>query len=135
MKTLLIVAAINWLTIPVAGALASLLTLSKPYNWRFPLVMVRASNLFMRIAETFTRFPIRACTWGPWCWSFRWDVGDTPDDLRLVRHEQTHAWWALLVGLLFFVMYGVASLVAVVRGKNWYQDNAFEVAARKAEDP
>lgn len=52
---------------------------------------------------------------------------------RLVRHEARHLkQWAVL-GPLFLPAYGVAGLVALVRGGKFHHDNWFERDARAAE--
>ena len=54
---------------------------------------------------------------------------------RLWRHERHHArrqFW--IYGMLFPFMYGAASIVAAMRGGNWYWDNRYEIEARAAED-
>ena len=51
-----------------------------------------------------------------------------------LAHELAHvAQWARY-GLAFPIVYGFASLRARRAGKSWYQDNRFEVEARKAAD-
>ena len=52
---------------------------------------------------------------------------------RLIRHELEHAAQFRRWGLLMGPAYGIASLVAALRGKHFYRDNCFEVEARKAE--
>jgi hypothetical protein len=53
---------------------------------------------------------------------------------RIIVHELQHArqwqWW----GLLFGPAYGLASLWALLNGRNAYVENAFEVDARRAEE-
>ena len=52
---------------------------------------------------------------------------------RLLVHEMVHVAQAARWGPLFPFAYVGASLVAICRGRNAYWDNAFEVAARRAE--
>lgn len=56
----------------------------------------------------------------------RWD----PLPLKTYFHEDRHSTqWAYL-GPLFPIAYGLASLTAVLCGKHYYYDNAFEKDAR-----
>ena len=51
-----------------------------------------------------------------------------------LAHELAHvAQWARS-GFTFPIVYGLASARARRAGKSWYQDNQFEVEARKAAD-
>jgi hypothetical protein len=59
---------------------------------------------------------------------------DYADLERIWVHERHHAraqFWRY--GILFPIMYGLASLNAWAAGLHFYRDNVFEVAARKAE--
>ena len=51
---------------------------------------------------------------------------------EVIVHELRHNVQQLILGLVFYLAYGVASLVALIRGKNGYLDNWFEVDARAA---
>lgn len=53
--------------------------------------------------------------------------------VRLRRHEQAHVEQYEKWGVLFFVLYPLASLVSYSQGLGWYQGNSFEVQARNAE--
>jgi hypothetical protein len=48
-------------------------------------------------------------------------------------HEEVHVQQAKKHGIMFFVNYGLASLKAMVTGKHYYRDNAFEQEAEVAE--
>lgn len=48
-------------------------------------------------------------------------------------HEEVHIKQGSKYGILFFPMYGLASLWALVRVKDFYSDNVFEKEAEKAE--
>jgi len=52
---------------------------------------------------------------------------------RLVRHELEHVRQGRRWGITFPVAYVVAGCWQALRGRRWYQDNPFEVAARAAE--
>ncbi|PXW96569.1 hypothetical protein C7444_10688 [Sphaerotilus hippei] len=57
---------------------------------------------------------------------------------RLRPHEQVHVRQYERWGLLFFPLYGAASLLALLRGRDPYRDNRFEreaFAAERAERP
>lgn len=52
---------------------------------------------------------------------------------KMLRHECAHIKQRALLGPLFLPCYCIASLIAVIRGKDWYKDNFFELSAKKAE--
>lgn len=52
---------------------------------------------------------------------------------RILTHELAHVRQAAQWGILFPFVYLAASIWAMLRGKDAYWHNAFEVAARKAE--
>ena len=54
-----------------------------------------------------------------------------PDSI--VRHELEHVGQWSRLGPLFLPVYGAASLIAILAGRNRYLDNVFEVAARAQE--
>jgi hypothetical protein len=54
-----------------------------------------------------------------------------PDSI--VRHELEHVRQWSRLGPLFLPVYGVASMIAILAGRNRYLDNTFEVAARARE--
>jgi hypothetical protein len=58
---------------------------------------------------------------------------DEPLPTYVWRHEMEHVRQGARWGILFPIVYCLASLIAVLRGKHIYVDNAFEVAARRAE--
>lgn len=61
-------------------------------------------------------------------------LGDCDDSLCVTRaHEREHVRQYERWGILFFPAYLVAGLWAWLKGGDPYRDNAFEVAARKAE--
>ena len=51
-------------------------------------------------------------------------------DERTLRHELVHVAQYERWGLLFFPLYLVGSLHALLRGRDAYRDNPFEIAAR-----
>ena len=51
----------------------------------------------------------------------------------IVRHELEHVRQWSRLGPLFLPVYGAASVVAILAGRNRYLDNSFEVAARAQE--
>lgn len=55
------------------------------------------------------------------------------EDSVLVRHERRHVSQAFLFGPLLPLLYGLASLAAVVRGLHPYRNNLFELDAYAAE--
>lgn len=52
-----------------------------------------------------------------------------------LAHELAHVAQWTRYGVTFPIVYALASLRARRAGKSWYQDNRFEVEARKAADP
>lgn len=54
-------------------------------------------------------------------------------DTRLLKHELRHFQQCRWLGPFAPIAYGLASLVAVLRGRNAYRDNWFERDARDAE--
>jgi hypothetical protein len=70
-------------------------------------------------------WPYRAITLGHVVLSI-----DELDDATL-RHELAHVSQYEKWGPLYALAYGVASLVARLRGGHLYRDNAFEIAARR----
>jgi hypothetical protein len=52
---------------------------------------------------------------------------------RLLEHEARHVRQCEVFGPLMIILYPMASLWAWVRGKGFYEGNAFEVDARKHE--
>lgn len=54
-------------------------------------------------------------------------------DLRTLRHELEHVRQYERWGLFLLPAYVAATLTACLRGGHHYRDNAFEVAARRAE--
>ncbi len=61
-------------------------------------------------------------------------LGDCDDSLSVTRaHEREHVRQYERWGILFFPAYLLAGLFAWIKGGDPYRDNAFEVAARKAE--
>ena len=52
---------------------------------------------------------------------------------RILTHELAHVRQAACWGILFPVVYLAASAWALLRGQDAYWNNAFEIAARKAE--
>lgn len=59
-------------------------------------------------------------TWG-WLVVYR----STPY-LGLENHERQHVVQGMVLGPLFLVIYPIASLIALIQGKNGYRDNWFE---------
>jgi hypothetical protein len=55
---------------------------------------------------------------------------DQIDDATL-RHELAHVRQHERWGPLFLPVYGLAALWALLRGRHYYRDNVFEVAARR----
>ncbi len=51
----------------------------------------------------------------------------------IIRHELEHVGQWSRLGPLFLPVYGAASLVAILAGRNRYRDNIFEIAARARE--
>jgi len=51
----------------------------------------------------------------------------------IVRHELEHVGQWTRLGPLFLPVYGFASMVAILAGRNRYLDNIFEIAARSRE--
>lgn len=74
---------------------------------------------------------VTAYTWGQVI-TYRTAAG--ADDERLLRHELRHVEQAMRWGALLPLAYCLASLLALLGGRGWYTDNAFERAARAAED-
>jgi hypothetical protein len=60
-------------------------------------------------------------------------IGQGCQTRQILTHELTHVRQAALWGSLFPIAYGVSSLWAVLRGRDIYWHNAFEIAAREAE--
>jgi hypothetical protein len=59
-------------------------------------------------------------------------VGISHEDLHQYRaHERVHVRQYELLGPLFFLAYPLASLWQLVRGRDPYRDNCFEVQARR----
>src|SRR5207302_1558604 len=54
-----------------------------------------------------------------------------PDSI--IRHELEHVRQWSRLGPLYLPLYGLASFVAILAGRNRYLDNTFEVAARARE--
>lgn len=54
----------------------------------------------------------------------------TDDPASIRAHEHMHVTQASILGPLFLVAYPIASLIAMLRGRNFYWDNWFEVQAR-----
>ncbi len=52
---------------------------------------------------------------------------------EIMNHEGTHVRQTMLLGVLFPFAYYGSSLVVWMAGKNIYEDNPFEVHARKSE--
>ena len=48
-------------------------------------------------------------------------------------HEEVHIEQGNKYGVFFFPLYGLASLWALIRGKNYYEDNVFEKEAEEVE--
>jgi hypothetical protein len=71
------------------------------------------------------RWPYRAITFGHVVLCI-----DEVDDATF-RHELVHVSQYETWGPLYFIAYGLASLVARARGRHLYRDNAFEIAARR----
>lgn len=59
----------------------------------------------------------------------RWPLGP---DQGLFKHEREHTQQAKRLGPFWPLAYGLGSLVAWLAGTRWYQDNPFELAARRA---
>jgi hypothetical protein len=63
-------------------------------------------------------------------------VGRDAASLERTRtHERVHVRQYEAWGPFFLSAYAVASLVAAARGRHYYRDNRFEIAARAAERP
>lgn len=132
MILLLSLGATNWLAFPVAAGLVALVNWSRPYLAARPLLCFRAGRLLQRVTPKLVGFTPLAFTWA--CCVFTWrDLDPTdPDDVGVLAHEGDHGILALALGLLYpLVAYPVASLVAVIRGGNWYRDNWFERRAQR----
>lgn len=54
-------------------------------------------------------------------------------EVRTLRHELEHVRQYERWGPVYFPAYLAASVAAVVKGAHYYRDNAFEIAARRAE--
>ena len=78
------------------------------------------------------RYGVSAYTWGA---VITYARVEGTRDARLVAHERAHVKQAMRWGVLMPVLYGLSSLQQWVQGKRPYADNAFEVAARRAENP
>ena len=50
-----------------------------------------------------------------------------------IRHELEHVDQWTRLGPLFLPVYGAASFIAIIAGRNRYLDNIFEIAARARE--
>ena len=72
---------------------------------------------------------VRAITLGSYVF---FKFGGADDATR--RHEQEHVEQAKTFGPIWFLIYGSASLIAFLGGKDYYEDNFFEKEARKKED-
>ena len=75
------------------------------------------------------RWPYRAITFGHVVLSV-----DELDDVNF-RHELVHVSQYERWGPLYFPAYGIASVIARLRGGHLYRDNSFEVAARNGGAP
>jgi cytochrome c-type biogenesis protein CcmH/NrfF len=64
--------------------------------------------------------------------SLSWAAVDR--ERRIVRHERRHVLQSMIFGPLFPIMYGFGLVYAVVRRRNWYKDNPFEIDARSVEE-
>lgn len=82
------------------------------------------------LAWFFRTFNVAAYTWGSVIVFASPLYSVTP---WLLRHERRHVAQTFALGLLMPVAYGLASLVAALRGGHAYRDNWFEVDARRAE--
>ena len=69
-----------------------------------------------------------AITLGRQIWAWR------PLSEAELAHELTHVAQWTRYGLAFPIVYALASLRARRAGKRWYEDNQFEVEARKAAE-
>ncbi len=76
------------------------------------------------------RAGVGAFTWGG-CTVFA--LQRIYEDAPSRRHELRHFAQARCLGVLIPLVYGVCSIVALIRGGSAYFDNALEVDARKAE--
>lgn len=75
-------------------------------------------------------FPIAAITLGHVV------LASNPDMLaRTRRHERVHVAQYMLWGPLFPLAYGLASLVALLRGRPAHRGNCFEASAYRIDDP
>jgi hypothetical protein len=54
-------------------------------------------------------------------------------DARTFEHELVHVSQYERWGPLYLPAYGLSSLLALVRGRHFYRDNGFEIAARAVE--
>lgn len=55
---------------------------------------------------------------------------DDPIPERVLDHEMVHVRQYERWGPLFLPMYGISSLVSLLRGRHFYRDNHFELQAR-----
>jgi hypothetical protein len=62
-------------------------------------------------------------------------IYDFETQTKIFKHELAHVDQWQILGPLFFVLYPLASLLALLTGGHYYKDNAFERDAREvAED-
>jgi len=74
------------------------------------------------------RLPFTAITFGHVVIVLTWR-----EQARLRAHEREHVWQYEHWGVVFFLAYPLASLWQLLRGRQAYWDNWFEVRAREAE--
>jgi len=75
------------------------------------------------------KLKVRAITLGSYVF---YNYGGFDEETSL--HEQEHIEQAKTFGPIWFLIYGSASLIAFLSGKDYYEDNFFEKEARKKED-
>jgi hypothetical protein len=63
-------------------------------------------------------------------------IGQTPEEMRIVRkHEQAHVRQYERWGPFFIPAYLLCSLYLIIRGREYYRNNPFEIEAYEIDDP
>lgn len=92
------------------------------------VIEVSFRNRSQRVARWLSKLPVAAITLGHVV------IAITQEEQnRLRAHERAHVAQYEKWGLLFFVLYPASSLLQILAGRHFYQDNHFEVQARNAE--
>ncbi len=111
------------------GHLQALIGGARFVGWSRLGVALYANRRRGLVGQFFGRLPVSAYTWGA---VITFADAELVERQQLMEHELAHVRQCFALGPLMPLTYALASFVAWARGGDFYRDNYFERAARRA---